>query len=359
MSDYSVSLLQQLTEAHSVPGFEDEVRAIFRSELAGLGDHGSDRLGSAYCRSHHEGAAPTILVAGHMDEVGFRVQSITQTGYLTFVPVGGWWGHNLLAQRVEIKTRSGKKITGVVASKPPHFLSKQERGKVQELDAMFIDVAASSADEVKEWGIKIGDPVAPVSSFQKTAHSDRFVAKAFDNRVGMAGAIEVGRSLLADPASNLVVAGTVQEEVGLRGSRTLGNLLQPDVAIVLEGPPADDTPGQDLSLSQGVLGEGVQIRLHDPSAIMNPRLVDLALEIAESHKINHQVTVRRSGGTDAGGFHLSNVGVPCIVLGVPARYIHSHNGIIDLRDYQAMVELSELLVKKLSQNDVYSRLDWS
>ena len=352
MSDYSISLLRQLTEAHSVPGYEDEVRAIFRKELSGLGTHGSDRLGSAFCESENVSQGPKVLVAGHMDEVGFRVQAINSKGFLTFVPVGGWWGHNLLAQRVEVKTRSGRKIIGVVASKPPHFLSKQERGKVQELEAMFIDVAASSAEEVKEWGIKVGDPIAPVSSFQATSHPERYLAKAFDNRVGMAGAIEVGRELLSNASGSLTVAGTVQEEVGLRGSRTLASVVNPDVAIVLEGPPADDTPGQDLSMSQGILGKGVQIRLHDPSAIMNPRLVDLALNVAEQNQIEHQVTVRRSGGTDAGGFHLSNSGVPCIVLGVPARYIHSHNGFIDLRDYRAMVELTKALVRELSQSGV-------
>lgn len=347
MRSDSISLLRELTNAHSVPGFEEEVRQIFTEKLEGFGKIGTDRLGSVYCESSNDTDGPRVLVAGHMDEVGFRVQAITSTGFLTFVPVGGWWGHNLLAQRVEIKTRSGRKVVGVVASKPPHFLSKAERGKVQELDAMFIDVAASDRDEVREWGIQIGDPVAPLSHFEETAHSERFLAKAFDNRVGMAGAIEVGRELLGQVKGNLVVAGTVQEEVGLRGSRTLANQVKPDVAIVLEGPPADDTPGQDLSVSQGKLDGGVQIRLHDPSAIMSPRVVDIAMELATEKKIKHQVTVRRSGGTDAGGFHLSNSGVPCIVLGVPARYIHSHNSIIDFRDYQAMVELSTTLARRL------------
>ena len=351
MSDSSISLLRQLTEAHSISGFENEVRRIFQNELGEYGKLGNDRLGSCYCQSVNTRKGPRILVAGHMDEVGFRVQAINKAGFLSFVPVGGWWGHNLLAQRVEIKTRSGRKITGVVASKPPHFLTKAERGKVQELDVMFIDVAASSSEEVREWGISIGDPVAPVSSFDATAHPHRYLAKAFDNRVGMAGAIEVGRDLLNKVSANLIVAGTVQEEVGLRGSRTLANVVKPDVAIVLEGPPADDTPGQDLSVSQGVLNGGVQIRLHDPSAIMDSRLVDLALRVAEEKSIKHQVTVRRSGGTDAGGFHLSNSGVPCIVLGVPARYIHTHNGIIDINDYHAMVEMTKSLVETLSHSE--------
>ncbi|MGJ8724815.1 MAG: M42 family metallopeptidase [Roseibacillus sp.] len=358
MSKYSISLLKKLTEAHSVSGFEDEVRVIFKDELSPHGAIGYDRLGSIYCRASQSQEGPRILVAGHMDEVGFRVQAINPAGFLTFVPVGGWWGHNLLAQRVEIKTRSGRKITGVVASKPPHFLTQAERAKVQELDAMFIDLAADSAEEVSEWGIRVGDPVAPVSMFQETAHPERFLAKAFDNRIGMAGAIEVGGELLGSHP-NLFVAGTVQEEVGLRGSRTLANEVKPDVAIVLEGPPADDTPGQDLSMSQGILGGGVQIRLHDPSAIMNPRLVDLALSLAESEGIKHQVTVRRSGGTDAGGFHLSNNGVPCIVLGVPARYIHSHNGIIELSDYRAMVNLTQELVKALTVDGAKSLINYS
>lgn len=353
MKNYSIDLLRRLTEAHSISGAEEEVRAIFRSELAGRGSFGNDRMGSVLCETG-SGDGPRVLVAGHMDEVGFRVQAITQQGFLTFVPVGGWWGHNLLAQRVEVKTRGGEKIVGVVASKPPHFLTASEREKVQDLSAMFIDVGASDSEEVASWGIKIGDAIAPVSSFVPTRKEGRYLAKAFDNRVGMAGAIEVGRQIADDFAGTLIVAGTVQEEVGLRGSKTLGNLVQPDVAIVLEGPPADDTPGQDLTTSQGILGKGVQIRLHDPSAIMNPDLVDLALAVAKREGIPHQATVRRSGGTDAGGFQYTGTGVPCIVLGVPARYIHSHNGVIDLADYEAMVSLSKALAIAVSNGDFES-----
>ncbi|MDP0492193.1 MAG: M42 family metallopeptidase [Verrucomicrobiota bacterium JB023] len=348
MGDYSIQLLRELTEAHSVPGYEDEVRTLFRTHLDGCGEFGSDRNGSVYCRGDVSETGPNVLVAGHMDEIGFRVQSINSQGFLTFVPVGGWWGHNLLAQRVVVKSSSGEKIPGVVASKPPHFLGKAERGKVQELDAMFIDVSASSAEEVASWGVRVGDPIAPDASFVPARKEGRFIAKSFDNRVGMGGAIEIGKKMLGKTQNTLTVAGTVQEEVGLRGSKTLAYVLRPDVAIVLEGPPADDTPGFDLSTSQGVLGKGVQIRLHDPSAIMNPRLAEMTIALAEAENIPHQVTVRRSGGTDAGGFHLSGPGVPSIVLGVPARYIHSHNGIIDIADYQAMVELGAKLVEHLT-----------
>jgi putative aminopeptidase FrvX len=196
--------------------------------------------------------------------------------------------------------------------------------------------------------------VAPATSFTAMAKEGYYMAKAFDNRVGMACAIQAAQILVREEGhpNTLISAGTVQEEVGLRGARSLANTVKPDVAIILEGPPADDTPGFNPSESQGKIGGGVQIRLHDPSAIMNPRLVDLAIETAQKEGIRHQVTVRSSGGTDAGGFSMSNEGVPCIVLGVPSRYIHSHNAIIDIEDYLCMVRLSVALVKRLDQEKV-------
>ena len=182
---------------------------------------------------------------------------------------------------------------------------------------------------------------------------DWYMAKAFDNRVGMAGAIQAGQ-MLADSSrpNRIILAGTVQEEVGLRGAKTAAVHSRPDVAIILEGPPADDTPGFSRADSQGRLGGGVQIRLFDPSAIMNPRLAELAIRTAKEEGIPHQVTVRRSGGTDAGSFHLSQSGVPCVVLGVPARYIHSHNAVIDVNDYLHMVALASALVRRLDEETV-------
>ncbi|MEM9080259.1 MAG: M42 family metallopeptidase [Verrucomicrobiota bacterium] len=345
MDEQEIELLRELCEAHAVSGFEDEVRDIFERELKNYGEIGFDRLGSVYCANHRKG--PRILVAGHMDEVGFRVQTINAQGFLTFVPVGGWWGHHLLAQRVVVKTGSGEKIEGVITSRPPHFLAKADRSRVQDVGDMFIDVGARSGEEAKEWGIEIGDPIAPDSSFTRMKSHGRFMAKAFDNRVGMALAILIGKRLLKTTSANLVVAGTVQEEVGLRGARTLANLLEPDYALVLEGPPADDTPGFDLTVSQGVLGEGVQIRLHDPSAILDPQLASRAKELAYEAEIPHQVTVRSSGGTDAGIFHQSGNGVPSLVLGVPCRYIHSHQAILDGHDFSAALSLITGLVESL------------
>lgn len=340
-------LLKRLTEAHGVPGYEDEVREIFCGELQGVGKFETDRAGSVLCDTGGKG--PRVLLAGHMDEVGFRVQNITSDGFLKLVAVGGWWTHVLLAQQLEVKTAAGRKILGVVGSKPPHFMPEGERKNVMPLDQMFVDVGASSRDEVVEWGVRVGDPVAPKTAFQELAGKGRFLAKAFDNRAGMGVAIEAGRELAAMKRSNrLLVAGTVQEEVGLRGAQTLAALAKPDVAVLLEGTPADDTPGFDPAMGQGLVGKGVQIRMHDPSAIMNPRLAALAVETAEKEGIAHQVAVRTSGGTDAGRVHLSGEGVPCVVLGVPARYIHSHGAVIDIGDYVATIRLAVALVRRLT-----------
>lgn len=346
----AISLLQELTEAHSISGHEDEVRAIFSDELADIGSLAADKNGSIICA--HAGNGPRVLIAGHMDEVGFLVQNITIDGFIQFVTIGGWWTQVMLGQRTQILTRKGEKILGVIGSKPVHHLPPSQRNNPVPVEAMFIDIGASSRREaIDDLGIRLGDPIAPLSPFTPLSSSNLFMAKAFDNRVGMAAVIQTALALAeTDHPNELVFAGSVQEEVGLRGARTLASFVKPDIAIVLEGPPADDTPGFSILDSQGKLGGGVQIRLYDPSAIGNPRLAELAIATAEKSNIPFQLTVRRSGGTDAGALHQSNQGIPSIVLGVPTRYIHSHNAIIDIDDYLATLELTIALAGKLDQS---------
>lgn len=354
MRDKAIELLRGLTDAHGAPGFEDEVRSIFVDELEGMGDLSTDGNGSVFCENKTDSAGPRVLLTGHMDEVAFRVQSITHDGFIKFVTLGGWWPHVLLAQRVKVRTSSGEKILGVVSSKPPHFLPESERNRVLSIGQMFIDVGAKNrADAESNFGIRIGDPIVPQTDFTQMYDNNLFMAKAFDNRVGMACAIQATQELaLKGHPNTLIACGTVQEEVGVRGATTAANQAKPDVAIVLEGAPADDTPGFNIADSQGVMGKGVQIRLQDPTAIMNPALVDLVVKVAEEHKIPYQLTVRSSGGTDARAFQLSGTGVPSIVLATPSRYIHSHNSMIDINDYMAMVDLAIALVERLDQDAV-------
>jgi endoglucanase len=159
----------------------------------------------------------------------------------------------------------------------------------------------------------------------------------------------------APPAADLLAVATVQEEVGCRGAVVAARLAKPDVVIVLEGPPADDLPGlAPYGETQGALGGGVQVRAYDPTAIMNPRLVDLTLQVAAEQGIPCQLAVRRTGGTDARSFQAHELGLPVIVLGVPARYIHTHNAVIDVADLQACVDLAVALVRRLDAPTVKS-----
>ncbi len=334
----AAELLRKLSNAHGAPGFENWVRRIFRDEL-GEGVK-SDRAGDLIYEKQGTSASPRIMIAAHMDEVGLMVQAITSGGLLKFTTLGGWWAHVLPAKRVRVLTRDGSEIPGVIGAKPPHFLSESEREKLLKIEDMFIDVGAASAKEAAAFGIRIGDTVVPDSPFTRMKNPDLLVSKAFDDRAGLGVAIQAAKALgsISHPNS-IFAAGTVQEEVGTRGAKTAAFHINPDVAIISEGAPADDLPGTGEDERQCVLGGGVQIRMMDPSAIMNRRLVDFAIDTAEKNGIPYQLAVRRKGGTDAGPIHLHGAGVPSVVLAVPVRYAHTHNTVMNLSDYLAALSL--------------------
>lgn len=344
------ALLAKCSNAGAISGFEEEVRAIIRTELQACCDEvRQETSGNLFCRKGSSG--PAVALVAHMDEVGFMVQGITPDGFLLMVPIGGWWNHTLPSQRMLVHTRDGRSIPGQVGTKPPHLLPESQRRQVLPDEALFLDIGASCAEDVLALGIRMGCAITPDVQLQQLAVPHRWMGKAFDNRAGVYCMIEAMRQLCSE---NLPVTlygiGTVQEEVGTRGARALGG--QPDVALILEGPPADDTYGQNPVCRQGVLGQGVQLRLYDPTHITPPRLADMALGVASAQGIPCQPTVRRTGGTDAAASYPSWQGRPAIVLGVPARYIHSHNSILDDRDLDACVALCCALVRRLSQGGV-------
>lgn len=353
----SLELLRELSLAAGPPGAEGEVRAIVHRELGHMGPIQHDAHGSVIVEGAGDG--PRVILDAHMDEVGFSVQSIDQEGRIHFVPLGGWWGHVLLAQRVDVLASSGKKIPGVFGCKPPHFLAKSERDKVIPLDKMYIDVGARSRDDLEEWGVEVGDPICPRGHFEELAAEGRYCCKAFDDRVGVGVMIESLRALskVSGLPCRPIAVAAVQEEVGCRGARTASFVSRPDVAIILEGTPADDLPG--MTDRQAILGEGPQIRFLDPTALSNRRLVQMAKKIAAQQQIPIQVAVRRSGGTDASTTHLHEKGVPTIVIGVPARSIHTHSSVIDFEDYRQAVNLVTAIVKEMDEETVKSFTDYS
>ncbi len=237
-----IELLGKLSQAHGASGQENEVRRIFRSEL-GEGTS-TDRAGNIFCECKGNSGHPRILIAAHMDEVGLMVQTITADGLIRFLALGGWWTHTLLAKRVRIRTGEGIEIPGVIGAKPPHFLSEAEREKVMKIEDMFIDVGARDADEVRAFGIRLGDTVVPDSPFVRMHNPDLLLSKAFDDRAGLSLVVHAALEAGKIPHPNTIIfAGTVQEEVGTRGARAAASSAAPDMAIVVEGSPADDLPG--------------------------------------------------------------------------------------------------------------------
>jgi endoglucanase len=348
--DATLNFLKELVDTHGAPGFEGQVATVMERYLKGVGPFTRDRLGSFICEKKGSAPGPKVMLAGHLDEVGFMVKSVTKEGFVKFLPLGGWWGHVVLGQRLIIKTRKGD-VVGVVGSKPPHELQDEDRKKVIEVKNMFIDVGATSDwDARKKLDIRPGDPIVPDSAFTVMANPNLLLAKAWDNRIGCALAAETAKRLQGVAHPNTVYAvATVQEEVGLRGAQTSAFKVAPDVGIALDVGIAHDTPGTE---GDEKLGGGPLIVVYDASCIPNRGLLDLTIDTAKKLRIDLQFESVERGGTDAGRIHVNAEGVPSISMGVPARYIHSHVSIIDRRDFEATVKLLVGLVKRLDKKTV-------
>ena len=346
----SLELLARLSLAAGPPGGEEPVRSVVRETLGGVGSLSHDRLGSLLCTLRGSADRPRIVLDSHLDEVGFMVQSVTEEGTLGLVPLGSWWGHVLLGQRVDVLCEAGA-VPGVIGSKPPHFLSPEERERVIKPEALFVDVGASNRAEAEATGVRVGDLVVPHAEFVELAVPGIVSGKALDNRVGVALMCQTLVALAAREHPNtLIGVGAVQEELGARGAGTAAELARPDVALVLECTPADDLPG--ARVRQAALGRGPQIRFFDPTALSNRRLVRFVESVAREIDVPVQLAVRTSGGTDAQALHRFREGVPTVVVGVPARYIHSHVALLRMDDYRAAARLVIEVVLRLDAERV-------
>ncbi len=345
------ALLAELTEADGVAGYEKEISAVIKKRFDKLGAVSKDRMGSLICKLPGKSASPRIMLAGHMDEIGFMIRSVTPEGFLKFTPLGGWWDQVLLAQRVRIKTARGE-VEGVIGAKPPHLIPQDERGKMVLKKNMYIDIGASSEKEVEKAGVRAGDPAVPVSSFTKLSADGVYMAKAFDDRIGCAVVISALSALKNGGSGAVYGVATVQEEVGVRGATTSAEAVDPDAAIVLESDISGDVPGISNEESSTKLGGGPSLLLYDARMIPNLKLRDLVIDTAKREKIPLQFATMEGGATDGAAIHLHKQGVPTVVLGVPTRHIHSHNSIIQRRDFENTVKLLVAVVKKLDGKTV-------
>lgn len=340
--------LKKLSEAVGVSGHEDEVRQIVVDAIAGqVDEYRADSIGNIIAFKRGSGdSSLKVMVAAHMDEVGFMITHIEDSGLLRFAKVGGLDDRILPAKMVWI---GDKKVPGVIGVKPVHLTEKSERNRPFKLDQLTIDVGASSKAEAEKL-VQRGDYAAFAAEFvalDPEGETWRTVrGKAFDDRAGCAALIEL---LATQYPFDLYAAFTVQEEVGLRGARVAAFAIDPHLAFVLEGTAANEIPTKkDVSPSTR-LGHGPAITLMDNSFIADRRLVRLLTDTAEEQGIPYQFKQPGIGGTDAGAIHRTREGVPSVTVAVPCRYIHSPTAILSLDDFDHTVQLMRESLLKLTE----------
>ena len=320
-----IEMFGKISDAFGPSGFEEEVvRTV--AGYCGKYQVENDAMNNLYVRMPgRAGDKPVVQLDAHLDECGFMVQCIHDNGCLGILMLGGFHLTNLPAHTVIIKTRAGRKIRGIIMSKPVHFMNDKERASLELcIENLYVDF---SYDE--EHGLCFG--------------------KAFDNRAGCACIVDTMDKVYDsrnELAVDVVGAFAAQEEVGMRGATVTTQVVKPDLAILFEGSPSDDF-FFSATQAQGRMKNGVQIRRMDKSYISNPVFMEYAMELAGKFGIRYQEAVRRGGSTNAGRISLIGKAVPVLVLGVPSRYVHSHYNFCAKDDLEAATELAAQVIKGL------------
>ncbi len=338
--------LFKLSNANAVPGNEDQMRAIMHE----LNDQYADEvmhdgIGSYVAKKGSKG--PKVMIAGHMDEVGFIVKRIDENGFVYFSTVGGWFYNVMLAHEYTITTEEGNEYVAVSGSKPPHVLSAEDRKKPVEIDKMFLDLGVGSRQEVLDLGIQIGDMITPRIEAKVMNNSKYLLGKAWDNRVGCAIVSEVLQTHTAN--NTLYAVGTVQEEVGLRGAKTSSALINPDIAISIDTGIAGCTPGMSADEANNKIGDGPLLFVKDGGLISHRGFMKFAKSVAKDLDIPFQLEFLGGGSQDGAAISQNGSGCPTIVISLATRYIHSHTSIIHRDDYDNAVRLVSAIVERLDE----------
>lgn len=333
-------LLTLFADAHGVSGYEGHIGTLLAQELESLVDEvKTDAMGNVV--GTRRGDGPAVMIAAHMDEIGFMVKYIDEQGFLRFVPLGGWYDQMVLGQRVVVHGRSGR-LTGVIGSKPPHIMDEEERKKIVKIKDMFIDVGASDAEDAAKLGVEIGSPVTVERSMAPLAH-DLVTGKSFDDRAGLVTLVSALQKLKGkDVHATIYAVGTVQEEVGLKGARVSAFGLEPDAALVTDVTIPGDHPGVTKEQRHVALGKGPVITVVDADGrgvMVPPRIVDWLRASADAGSLPYQLDVGSGGTTDATSIHLTKTGIPTGVISVPTRYIHSPIEVLSIADVDQAAEL--------------------
>ena len=352
----NLKMIGDISNANGAPGFEDEVVKVLRGYAEGLGELKEDSLRNFYIyRKENRGGRPVVQLDAHSDEVAFMVQAIKPNGTLQIIPLGGWVTSNIPAHKVWVRNADGEYIPGIVASKPPHYMTEAERKAPLEISSLSVDVGAvSMEDAVQNYHIRIGEPIVPDVTFRYDEAHDLMVGKSFDCRLGCAQILAALKELAGEELNvDLVGACASQEEVGTRGSVITSRVIHPDLAIVFEGCPADDTCVEPYMV-QTAIKKGPMLRHIDARMITNPRYQRYALDMAAKKGIPVQDAVRSAGSTNGASIHLSGEGVPTIVIGIPVRYAHTHYGISSYADFENGVKLACEILRDMNEEKTKS-----
>lgn len=353
----TLSLIQEMSNAFGPSGFEEGPIAVAREYMKDYATISEDCLRNLYFyRPNHSGNKPVLMLDAHNDEVGFMVHSIRSNGTLRFVTLGSFAASSLPSSRVLVRNRFGEFIPGIIAAKPVHFMTAEEKNNNSlSVNQMSIDIGATSKEEAENsFGIRIGEPVVPDVSFLYDDERDIMIGKAFDCRIGGAALMEALKRIHnEDLPIDVVGVLSSQEEVGERGIMAAVNKVQPSIALCFEGCPADDTFTEAYAI-QTALKKGPMLRFMDTSVICSPRYQRYILDLAEQKKIPVQASVREGGGNNGAIINGALNGIPVTVMGVPVRYIHSHHGISSYFDFEATVSLAVELIHSLSEEIIQS-----
>lgn len=345
----NVDLLKRLCETPGVPGREERVRALIEEEIDGLFDEvRTDAMGSLICTRHPRGKAagggkkkssqsrPTrVMQLCHMDEIGFYVTYVDDKGFIWLNNAGGFDTRNLFSRRVLVCTEDGD-IKGVMnpGGRPIHISGPKDREKVPEVKEFFVDIGLA-ADKVKK-KVKVGDYVVMDEPLIEVG--DKLVSKAMDNRVACWLGIESVRQLDKNKnghACEVVVAFTVQEEVGLRGAKTASHAVLPDIGLGIDVTLSCDTPGVPPEEAVTRQGQGFGLHIKDSSFISDYKLTLEVEKVAQKHKIAYQRTILAAGGQDGAAAQQAAAGARAVGITVGTRYIHTVTEMIDRKDLAA------------------------
>lgn len=329
--------LERICGAPGISSFEQEIGRILEEEYTSLGFAcEKDRLGSVVADKCKDQPGPKMMVAAHMDEVGFMVEEIDENGFLKVRPIGSWWSHLILGQWYTVVTKDNRQYPALMGSMATHGLPAEIKNKTVKMEDAYLDLGAGSQEEVRSLGVAVGDMVSPWTHFEVMQNPKYVSCKAFDDRIGNYIMLEAAKELRGETHTPLYLANTAQEEPGLRGARTAVEWVHPDIAFAIDTTLAGDTPANHNICA---LGKGVVLSMIDSNSIAPRKLVKYVEGISKKHHIDYQYAVFNKGGTDSGNIHKAFDGVLNMTLSIPIRYMHTNHSMIHTDDVEACIRL--------------------